>query len=169
MDVKIKKTLNYYDGIAKGYKELYHNEQKQKISQIIKYLPKTGVILDLGCADGVFNKYVSKSNNLISFDLSFELLRLNSNDKKFNGSILNLPFKSNYFDFVVSFSVFQDLPLIEKGVDEVYRILKKDGVLIVSFIHMSSKSEQLLELFLSKFELIDKIIEEKDIILILRK
>lgn len=169
MDDKILKTLNYYNGIAKGYKELYHQEQIKKISHIISYLPKKGEVLDLGSGDGVFNEFVSKNIQIISVDLSFELLKLNLNNLKLNASILNLPFKSNYFEFIVSFSVFQDLLDIEKGVLEVYRVLKKEGVLIVSFLHMSSKSQNLVELFEQKFELIEKIKEEKDWILVVKK
>ncbi len=169
MEDKILKTLNYYNGIAKGYKELYHQEQIKKINYILKHLPKKGEVLDLGSGDGVFNEFVSKNIQIISVDLSFELLKLNLNNLKLNASILNLPFKSNYFEFIVSFSVFQDLPNIEKGVLEVYRVLKKEGVLIVSFLHMSSKSQNLVELFEQKFDLIEKIKEEKDWILVVKK
>jgi len=150
MDDKILKTLNYYNGIAKGYNELYHQEQIKKINYVLRYLPKKGVILDLGSGDGVFNEFVLKNIQIVSVDLSFELLKFNLNNLKLNASILNLPFKSNSFEFIVSFSVFQDLPDIEKGVLEVYRVLKKEGVLIVSFLHMSSKSDKLVELFNSK-------------------
>jgi len=170
MDEKIFKTLNYYDGIAKGYKELYHNEQKQKILHIISYLPKNGRILDLGSGDGVFNEFVSSKVDLISVDLSFELLKLNNNfNNRINASILKLPFKSNYFEFIVSFSVLQDLPDVETGVCEIYRVLKKDGILIVSFLHMSLKSQNLLNLIEERFELIEKIKEEKDWILVVKK
>ena len=169
MDQRVLKTLNYYNGIASGYKELYHNEQKQKINYILKYLPKMGYVLDLGSGDGVFNEFVSKNIQIISVDLSFELLKLNFNNLKLNASILNLPFKSNSFEFIVSFSVFQDLPDIEKGVLEVYRVLKKEGVLIVSFLHMSSKSDKLVELFEQNFDLIEKIKEEKDWIIVVKK
>lgn len=168
-NIKIQKTLDYYDGIAKGYSELYHEEQNNKISKVINYLPKEGNVLDLGSGDGVFNKFILKDVSLISLDLSFELLKLNSNCKKINASILNLPLKSEKFDFIVSFSVFQDLPDVLISINEVYRILKKNGVFIVSFLHMSLKTEDLIQHLEKKFELIEKIKETKDYILVLRK
>lgn len=166
---KIQKTQNYYDGIAKGYFELYHQEQKEKILKVLSYIPKKGQILDLGSGDGVFNDFVKTQVKVVSLDLSFNLLNLNSNKYLINASILNLPIKSNSFNFIVSFSVFQDLPSIEDGVKEVFRILKKEGILIVSFLHVSSKANELVQIFEKEFNLLEKIIEAKDIILVLKK
>ena len=169
MDKKILNTLNYYDGIAKGYLELYHDEQIKKIKNIVNYLPKNGMILDLGCADGVINQFISNEVKLISVDLSFELLKLNTNNLKLNASILHLPLKSEKFDFVVSFTVFQDLPSIKISVEEVYRIMKNDAILIISFLHMSSKVDELIYHLEKNFKLLDKIKETKDHILVLKK
>jgi len=164
------KTLNYYDGISKGYKNLYHQEQTSKINKIKEFLPKEGILLDLGAGDGVLNQFIkpNKDITLISFDLSFELLRLNNNTIKIQGSILNLPFKNNSIDTVYSFTVFQDLPNVKKGILETKRILKQDGIFILSFLHLAKDIKLLLEEIKNNFEIIKEIKEEKDYIFILK-
>ncbi len=164
------KAMNYYDGIAKGYAELYHVEQIIKISKILNYLPENGKLLDLGSGDGVLNNFISKEVKLISLDLSFKLLKLNSNkNSRIVGSISNLPFLSNSFNFVVSFTVFQDLiePLI--CIDEVIRILKKNGIFILSFLQCSKNSQAIIKYLEENFVIIEKIEEKKDFIYILKK
>jgi ubiquinone/menaquinone biosynthesis C-methylase UbiE len=161
-------TLNYYDGIAKGYSNLYHEEQIKKISLIKKYFPTKGLILDLGSGDGVLNQFLDKEIKLISLDLSFELLKLNKNKNKIQASILNLPFKNNSFEFISSFTVFQDMPNLKKAITETKRVLKKEGVFILSFLHMAKDVTILLEEIKNNFEIIEKFKEEKDYIFVLK-
>jgi len=162
-------TKNYYNGIAKGYKNLYHEEQILKIEKIETFLPKKGTLLDLGSGDGVLNQFISKDTNLISFDLSIELLKLNPNKKKINGSALNLPFKNNTIDNISSFTVFQDLPDVMLAIAEAKRVLKKDGTFILSFLKISSKADTLIKLINENFFIEQKIEEIKDYIFVLRK
>lgn len=165
------KTLNYYDGISKGYKNLYHEEQIQKINLIKEYLPKKGIMLDLGSGDGVLNKSLKDFKNLklISFDLSFELLKLNNNQIKIQGSVQNLPFKNNSIDSISSFTVFQDLPNPKQAIKETKRVLKDNGIFILSFLYLAKDVEILLEEIKNNFEIIKEIKEEKDYIFVLKK
>lgn len=165
---KESKTLHYYDGISQGYKNLYHQEQIQKINLIKEFLPKKGNLLDLGSGDGVLNQFIDKKVNLISFDLSFELLKLNPNKNKIQGSIINFPFKDNSFDYISSFTVFQDLPDVKKGIQEAKRVLKNKGIFILSFLHIARDVKILLEEIKNNFEIIKEIKEEKDYIFLLK-
>lgn len=162
-------TLNYYDGIAKGYKNLYHEEQIQKIKNIINFLPKNGTILDLGSGDGVLNQFIDKKVKIISFDLSFELLKLNKNKNKIQGSIQNLPFKDKSFEYISSFTALQDIPNPKEAIEETKRILKEDGAFILSFLHIAKDINILLEEIKKNFKIIKEIKEEKDWIFILEK
>jgi len=166
-----EKTMNYYNGIASGYKNLYHEEQKLKISLILDYLPNTGNLLDLGCGDGVLNQFISNDVELFSLDLSSELLKLNSNSEphKFCASILDIPFSDKKFDFISSFTVFQDLPDVKCGINETLRVLKDDGTFVLSFLHMARDCSLLLELIHSKFEIVFETKEIKDYIFVLKK
>lgn len=161
-------TLNYYDGISKGYSNLYHEEQIQKISLIKSYLENKKTILDLGAGDGVLNKFVSGESQLVSFDLSFELLKLNNNNNKVQGSAMNLPFKDDSFDCISSFTMLQDTPSPIKALEEIKRVLKKDGIIILSFLRLTSQLNEILEYIGKKFIIIEKIEEVKDWIFVLK-
>jgi ubiquinone/menaquinone biosynthesis C-methylase UbiE len=111
-----EQTKNYYNGIAKGYPELYHEEQQDKIKLIQTYLPNQGSLLDLGAGAGVLNTFLQPSLSLVtSFDLSQALLDLNSNkeENKIQGDICNLPFEGQCYDTICSFTVIQDIYDIE--------------------------------------------------------
>lgn len=171
MQEKIEeKTLNYYNGIAQGYKNLYHEEQIKKINLIKNQIPQSGKILDLGSGDGVLNQFIKNQNDFISFDLSKELLKLNpnKNENKIQGSILNMSFEDKQFDHIISFTVFQDLPEPKKAILETKRILKTNGTFILSFLHLSENYETLISEIKNNFTIIQEIKEEKDIILILK-
>lgn len=168
MGKNLDETKDYYDGIARGYKMLYHEEQILKISKVEEFIPNFGRFLDLGSGDGVFNKFISSEIELFSLDLSIELLKLNSNNLKVNGSCLNLPFFDNTFDFISSFTVFQDLPDVNVAILEAKRVLKKEGIFILSFLKMSKSSELLCSLVEENFEIVKKIEEIKDYIFVLK-
>lgn len=168
---KINSTKNYYDGIAQGYKNLYHEEQILKLNYIKDKFPKSGKVLDAGCGDGVLNQFINSNCELYSFDLSEKLLNLNSNisTRKFQGSLTDLSiFEDNKFDFISSFSVVQDIPNFELVFDELIRVLKNEGILFLSFVKISAKCKMLLEIINSKFEIVEQHEEFKDLIFILK-
>jgi len=169
MDEKVNLTRLYYDGISSGYSQLYHDEQIKKINLVKKYFPNSGLVLDLGCADGVLNPFLSKNIKLISFDLSFNLLILNSNKLRVLGSAQDLPFKTNIFDLVFAFTVIQDVPNPDLVLKNIFNSLKFEGVLILSFLKISKKSELIISKINELFKIIDLIEEEKDNIYILKK
>ena len=105
---------------------------------------KSKIILDLGCADGPFlptlNLY---GKRVIGLDLLFEwLLRAKDliNYKKYqlrrvillNAEGHYLPFKNNSIDLIYCLETFEHIPNSIDLINEVYRILKKNGTLIYS-------------------------------------
>lgn len=165
------KTKEYYNAISKGYKELYHDEQIEKINLVKKYIPETGTILDLGSGDGVLNEFIDLNKcNLVSLDLSFNMLKRNVNENKILADCsFNLPFKSGSFDTVFSFSVLQDLNDPSLAIQEISRISKTNSMVIISFIKQSSKKNVLFKLLEKNFTKIKMIEEKKDYIFILKK
>ncbi len=167
---QIKKTQFYYDAISKGYSELYHSEQIKKISLVSSHLPNLqSPILDLGSGDGVLNNFLDKKQNLISLDLSFKMLKNNSNKNKLQASITNIPIKTNSIDNIISFTAIQDVENTKKVISEINRILKNKGILILSFLKKSSKKENIISELNKYFKIEEKIEEEKDLILVCRK
>lgn len=169
MQEKISKTMNYYDAISKGYGELYHQEQIKKITLIKNHIRQFKSTLDLGGGDGVFNEFITDKAKFVSFDLSYELLKKNTNQLRVQGSATMLPFKDNCFEQIISFTMIQDTPDPRIIIDEVKRVLKNNGIFIVSFLHMSSKAEIIKNKLEKDFEMISRVKEEKDLIYVLKK
>ncbi len=168
MHSKILETKNYYDGISSGYKELYHSEQIEKISLIEEFLPRKKIILDAGSGDGILNNFLEHST-IISLDLSFELLKLNSNKNKINGNLLELPLQKNSIDCICSFTVIQDTPDVKKVIEEFYRVLKHGEILIISFLKISSKRQNIEKNLKNLFKIEKELEEIKDKIMVCKK
>lgn len=164
-------TKNYYDGIAKGYSNLYHLEQKLKINKIKSYLNNFSKVLDCGSGDGVLNNFFEDSVELYSIDLSENLLKLNSNlnTRKFLGNIEDLPFKDDFFDLCVTFTVLQDLENPNLAISEISRVLKTNGRFICSFLKLASKKDIIISNIKKFFDIIYFVEEEKDYIYVLKK
>ena len=107
---------------------------------ILNYLRKNidirKKILDAGCGEGRFSKYfIEKGADITSMDFSEEYVKLakkNIRKGKFVlGSVTNIPFPDNYFDYIFSVDVLQHVPELKKAISEFHRVLKKGGVLII--------------------------------------
>ncbi len=100
------------------------------------HIRNKGKILDAGCGEGRFARYfIEKGFNLIGMDFSEEYVRLAKKKigkgKFVVGSVTNIPFKDNSFDYIFTVDVLQHVPDLRQALSELYRVLKKEGVLIV--------------------------------------
>lgn len=70
-------------------------------------------------------KLILKSNNQ-NYDIS----------KIIQSNITKLPWKNNFFDYSISDSVLDSMPykVAQRGINEIHRILKTDGIFYCSFI-----------------------------------
>lgn len=119
------------------------------ISKLINIKNKR--ILDVGGGIGIILSKMDKSNNRINLDLSFnDLIICNQkNDKNIQnvcGSMTHLPFKEEYFDFVIAANILEvgkenDLknnnventfPTIKNIVNEIHRVVKNQGNVLVT-------------------------------------
>ena len=99
-------------------------------------------IIDVGCGDGYYLYILSNlgmrlSLTGIDFDRrALESAKKNLKDKKIKldyGNLMErLPFSDSTFDKAVMSEVVEHLPNDVKGLTEVRRILKKDGILILT-------------------------------------
>ena len=109
---------------------------------IIKFIQTNHKILDYGCGPGTFSIKLSKmtQNDVHAIDISkgfidhCELLKKELNIKNFYPQLVlnkELPFEDNTFDIILMFDVIHHLENIDQNFNEIKRILKKDGKLIV--------------------------------------
>lgn len=134
-----KVALEYLIGIGK---ELGDNREKT----VRNFLPKGKDLkyLDLGCGDG---KLSLKRAEVIGTDFIFGVEALEdlidkANKKKINilKSNLNdkLPFEKETFNVITATQVIEHLYDVDTFVSEIYRILKPNGIFIVSTENLAS-------------------------------
>jgi ubiquinone/menaquinone biosynthesis C-methylase UbiE len=112
--------------------EIYNALRIQIISEMLKNYK--GNMLIVGCGRGKDLSIASSFQRIYAFDLSFNAVRQIS-DKGgalFVGDALDLPFPANYFSIIVCSEVLEHIPDFKQAIREFHRVLKKEGVLIVS-------------------------------------
>lgn len=97
-------------------------------------------ILDIGCASGYYTKLYSKKCNVIygidpNKDLIEKAKKENPEIKFIVSNAEKLPFKNENFDFVVLSDVLEHVENENKSMKEVYRVLKKNGEVIITAPH----------------------------------
>lgn len=102
------------------------------------------VVLDLGCGVGRHSVFLAKNGfDVVGVDVSRSALRMAKRwvckEKLGNVALLcadmtALPFRGSYFHMVVSVSVIHHAlkSNIEKAIGEIYRVLKKKGLLLTN-------------------------------------
>ena len=137
-----------------------HKRWKKNILNIAKKLkPKNALDIATGTADIAINLGGIYDCKVVGVDISEQMLnvgrkkitkmKLDEFVRLETGDAENLNFKDNYFDLVtIGFGVrnFQDL---EKGLKESFRVLNKDGTLII--LETSVPENIIMKLFYSIF------------------
>jgi SAM-dependent methyltransferase len=93
--------------------------------------------LDAGCGDGFFHTRIkNKADEIHGIELNKGDLNiakyLNPNNIYKTASIYKIPYKDNYFDTVICMDVLEHLRYDKKVVKELTRVLKKNGLLIIT-------------------------------------
>lgn len=95
-------------------------------------IPRT--ILDVGCGNGSFTRVVSATfpcSDITAIDTSISKLYTFDNIEFMKGSVEQLPFASESFDIVITVLSLHHWKEKGKGISEIYRVLKKEGRIII--------------------------------------
>lgn len=124
------------DTIAKEIEQ----EHIERYNFAANYLKKEWVVLDAACGSGYGTQILSKVvKKIVGIDVSKEAIVYAKNN--FQSSDINffkanleekLLFDDEYFDAIVSFETIEHLKKQELMIKEFSRVLKKDGLLIIS-------------------------------------
>jgi len=137
---KLKRTE-----IGKSLKKLFYSLLDEDVMKyevglyedlIIKYFKEDIIAIDAGCGDGTYEsewrdeKFHPKL--IVGIDINIESLK---NNRLINlavkSSVKEIPFAEGIFDVIICRSVIEHLPDPQETFKEFYRILKKNGRLIV--------------------------------------
>jgi ubiquinone/menaquinone biosynthesis C-methylase UbiE len=114
------------------------------VEQIGLHLKNGGVILDVGCGSGLYSSYLSQRNNslIVASDISQKMvmeamrrIELEGGSEVVRFTVSNLecfPFKDRTFDGIICSQVIEHLLDDQRGLGELYRVLKPTGALIIS-------------------------------------
>lgn len=113
-------------------------KKREKLKLLEKHLDirPDDVVLDLGCAQGILSYFLrKKGGHWVSADLDLVNCKTSLDLLKNNIVQLgtdSLPFKNGSFDKVVSLDYLEHLDDDEGCLEEIYRILKEDGELLLA-------------------------------------
>jgi len=129
---KYDKVMNLFRSYASHDKNS-RLEKAQKIMRIIsryKDFDKSDV-LDIGCGSGYLGSILGKkAKSYTGIDFIDE--RKVRNFCFLISTALRLPFKSGSFDIVICNHVIEHVPEQDKVLDEINRVLKKDGICYIT-------------------------------------
>lgn len=133
---------NEYDGLNRVISFGIDIKWRKKVVKIIG-ATNPDKILDIatGTGDLAINLTETNASKIIGLDISegmldvgrkkIEELKLNNQIEMIFGDSENIPFKANYFDAItVAFGV-RNFENLEKGLSEIYRVLKPNGTFVV--------------------------------------
>lgn len=147
MESKKSKIREDYDASAETYDSQYKDIQKEKFSAALDELKLREKVLDLGCGTGLLADFLKIP--LFGCDISFEMLK----KAKKRGMLVvqadldALPFKSETFNSVVSFTALQNLPAPDAVLSEIKRISKSDATIVLTYLKKFDFSDEIKKEF----------------------
>ncbi len=141
-----EKTRQAYNLAARKYHDLFHDEMKEKeydrnlLDRFAGNFNEESLICDAGCGpSGHIGRYVfDKGIPVLGVDIAdrcVELARRYNPDMRFvQGDIGKMPFENEFFDGIIAYYSIIDTPknFVWKLFREFYRVLKPDGLLLVT-------------------------------------
>lgn len=141
MQKKHDEKMFFYDGFAEQFDNkmnMYDTGRRLHIifdDLLIEDI--TGkLLLDAGSGTGWFSREaILRGAKVVSLDVGENILAqvaMKCNSERVIGSVLDIPFEDKHFDIVLSSEVIEHTPNPLKAIQEMYRVLKKDGILALT-------------------------------------
>lgn len=141
-------------------KEDYENDSisndKDKLYFLLNNCKKSNInnILDIGCGGGAVTKTIGKyfeAKEIYGIEINKDLIK-KAKEKNIKVQNINvekqlLPYKDNSFDLITSFGLLEHLKYYDNLLQEIYRVLKKGGYLIVTVPNLTSWVNRISLLF----------------------
>ena len=154
--MKVFTRHDYTEYHLKKYLNFFSNEKRKNkiriVSQLLGAIEGKSV-LDIGIGAGFFSRFcIQKKAKTISLDFADPMIQYHrKNNPDFTlvqADAQYLPFKNESFDTILALDVIEHLPSPPDFLNEVNRVLKKKGRLILITPNTSNVFEKTLKTFL---------------------
>lgn len=134
---------SYYDEFSHSYENKRHFGYHQMLDDLEVELSErycSGKLLEAGCGTGLILDRLAKGHDVYGMDLSSGMLSHASQRglRVSQASIDRLPYPDQSFDGVVSFKVLAHIPNIAATIEELARVTKPGGHLVLEFYNRYS-------------------------------
>jgi ubiquinone/menaquinone biosynthesis C-methylase UbiE len=124
-------TSTQFGEWSKKKNQFLLNIRFKEIMKHVKGKPKN--VLDVGCGDGDLIEQLLKKCTQVCVGVDMRTnLKQTPQKNIIKADAENLPFKDNYFDYVIMAAVLEHLPHPSEAIKEAFRVLKKDGYIIIT-------------------------------------
>ena len=167
-----RKIMQRYDLTAEIYNERYGEEQKAKYEATLKNAKiDNQAVLDVGCGSGLFfSEAAPTASIVIGVDISRKLLlkakeraSAFSNVFIFQADADHLPFDDQLFDVAVAFTVLQNMPKPLATLNELKRVTRLDGRVVVTGLKKAFSLEKFLEMLDSASFKVDSLVDDEEL------
>lgn len=141
----VKDNREYYDGFSKVYEKQRHHGYHKLIDElefdVVRPYAMGRRVLDAGCGTGLLlEKAAGVAAEAVGVDISPGMLELAKRRglEVFLSDITELPFDDESFDTVYSFKVLAHVERIEAALEEMARVTKPGGHLVLEFYNPRS-------------------------------
>jgi ubiquinone/menaquinone biosynthesis C-methylase UbiE len=149
MEARKLELKRLYDETAGFYDRRYTEIQRAKHEVVLKYLPgRVNRVLDLGCGTGLLlGELCERGELVVGADASEKMLGIARGRGEGAELVLadadHLPFRDGVFDCVVSITLLQNMPDPTRTVRELARVLRRNGVGILTSLKHKHSVEML--------------------------
>lgn len=139
----LQKVVEDYNKISEDFDKTRKSDWKE-FELFLDYIKNGQFVADLGCGNGRFYKFISKHREIkyLGIDNNEKLLEKARKDFKkdekeefVKGDLISLPLDNEMVDIAVSIASLHHIPSTDfrnKSIQEIHRILKKEGILILT-------------------------------------
>ena len=141
-------TSETYKGLLAAHDEVY---LQHYVELVIRYAPSGSKILDLGCGNGISARLLNQAGfDVVGTDISPLFLEEarsweNPTLRYQVCDVLELPFDNDAFDVICSNELIEHLPDVETALQEMIRVVRKGGKVVLSGPNLCSPLTPLLD------------------------
>ena len=156
----MKKSENFWNRNAKRYDRFMRKDRAayEKLYELIRPVVKVKTVLELATGTGLIAKnIVNAAAHIEATDASTEMIaeaKRDNQSAKLHFSVqdmFRLPYADKSFDVVIVSNALHIVPLPEKALAEIRRVLRDDGVLIApTFTHAGNSFSGKVKAFFMK-------------------